>query len=43
MAVFYYITFGMLTALTFAGGALVVFRAGEKDLICKYGPEEKKK
>lgn len=42
MTVFYIILFAMLTVLTFAGGALVVFKAGEKDLICKYGQEEKK-
>lgn len=42
MTIFFYILFAMLTALTFAGGALAAFKAGEKDLICKYGPEEKK-
>lgn len=42
MTLFLTILFAMLTALTFAGAALVVFKAGEKDLICKYGPEEKK-
>ena len=42
MTVFYFIIFGMLSALTFVGGSLVVFRAGEKDLICKYGQEEQK-
>lgn len=40
MTVFYYIIFGMFSALTLAGGALVAFRAGEKDLICKYGQED---
>lgn len=40
MTVFYYILFAMLAALTFAGGALVVFKAGEKDLICKYNQQE---
>ena len=42
MTVFFIILFAMLTALTFAGGALVVFKAGEKELICKYGQEERK-
>ena len=42
MTIFFIILFAMLTALMFAGGALVVFKAGEKDLICKYGQEDKK-
>lgn len=42
MTVFYYILFAMISALTFAAGALVVFKAGEKDLICKYGQEDEK-
>lgn len=42
MTVFFYIIFGMVSALTLAGAALVVFKAGEKDLICKYGQEDGK-
>lgn len=42
MTVFYYILIAMFSALSFAGGALVVFKAGEKELICKYGQEDGK-
>ena len=42
MTVFYYILIAMISALSFAGAALVVFKAGEKDLICKYGQEDEK-
>ena len=42
MTVFYYILIAMLTVLSLAAAALVVFKAGEKDLICKYGQEDGK-
>lgn len=37
-----YIFLAMLSALTLAGAVVVVFRMGEKELICKYGQEEKR-
>ena len=43
MTVLFIVLFAMLTALTFAGAALAVFKVGEKDLICKYKQEDDKK
>lgn len=42
MTVFYYIMATMVSILSFAGAACVVFKAGEKDLICKYEQEDEK-
>ena len=42
MTLFYYILIAMLAALMLAGSAVVVFKAGEKELICKYGMEDEK-
>ena len=36
MTIFFYIMAAMLSTLILAGSVLVVFRAGEKELICKY-------
>ena len=36
MTVLYYILIGMFSALLLAGAAVVVFKKGEKELICKY-------
>lgn len=41
MTIFFYIMAAMLSALLLACSVFVVFRAGEKELICKYGQEEK--
>ena len=40
--IFFYTMFAMLSALTLAGAVCVVFKCGEKELICKYGQEEEK-
>lgn len=37
-----YIFLAMLSALTLAGAVVTVFKMGEKELICKYGQEEKR-
>lgn len=42
MTVFYYIMVAMLSALSLVGAVVVVFRAGEKELICKYERGAKK-
>lgn len=42
MTVFYYILFAMLAALMLAGAVAIVYHAGEKELICKYGQEDGK-
>ena len=42
MIIFCYIIVSMLVALLIMGAAFAVFKAGEKDLICKYGQEDKK-
>jgi hypothetical protein len=42
--VLFYIFAGMFAALMFAGSVVVVFKAGEKEMICKYsniGEDEK--
>lgn len=39
--IFAYIILSMLSALVLAGAVCVVFKCGEKELICKYGQEEK--
>ena len=36
MTILLYLLIAMLSILTFAGGALVVFRAGEKEYITRY-------
>lgn len=36
MTIFFYIMLAMLSALILAGSTFTVFRAGEKELICKY-------
>lgn len=40
MTVLAYILLAMFTAVMLACSVVVVFRAGEKELICKYGYEE---
>ena len=40
MFIFCYIIISMLLALLITGAAFAVFKAGEKDLICKYGQED---
>ena len=40
--VFAYVFSGIAAALFIAGACLVAFKAGEKDLICKYEMEESK-
>jgi hypothetical protein len=40
--IFFYIMLAMLSALTLAGAVVTVFKMGEKELICKYGQEEKR-
>lgn len=42
MTLFCYFIVYATIILSAIGAALVVFKAGEKDLICKYGQEEKK-
>lgn len=42
MTIFYYFIACALITLTITGAAFVVFRAGEKELICKYGQEDDK-
>ena len=39
--IFFYIILAMLSALTLSGAVMVVYKEGEKELICKYGQEEK--
>ena len=44
MIILLYILAGMFAALMFAGSVVVVFKAGENELICKYnnvGEDEK--
>lgn len=36
MTILVYIMFAMFSALMLAGSVVVVFKAGEKELICKY-------
>ena len=36
MTVLFYILAGMFSALFLAGSVYIVFKLGEKDLICKY-------
>ena len=36
MTIFIYIMAAMLTAVVLVGAVLAVFKAGEKELICKY-------
>ena len=40
--IFVYIILAMISALMLAGAVVVVAKAGEKELICKYGYEEDK-
>ena len=42
MTIFYYIIAGMIATLLFTGSAIIVFKEGEKELICKYGQEDEK-
>lgn len=42
MTVLFYILIGMFSALALAAAVVVVFKAGEKELICKYGQEDGK-
>ena len=42
MTVFYYIMVAVFFALSLVGAVVVVFRAGEKELICKYERGSKK-
>lgn len=42
MTVFYYIVAAMFSAVLLSCSVAVVFRAGEKELLCKYGQEDKK-
>lgn len=42
MTIFCYFIAYTAAALFITGAAFVVFRAGEKELICKYGQEDKK-
>ena len=42
MTVFLYIMAGMVSTLIIVGSSLVVFRAGEKELISHYERSEKK-
>lgn len=37
MTIFVYIMLAMLTALMLVCSVVIVFRAGEKELLCKYG------
>lgn len=36
MTVLFYILIGMFSALMLAGSVVIVFKKGEKELICKY-------
>lgn len=36
MTIFFYIMAAMLSAVLLVGAVLAVFKAGEKELICKY-------
>lgn len=42
MTILFYILAAMFAALMLAGAVVVVFKAGEKELICKYGQEDGK-
>lgn len=42
MLVFYYILIAMITAISLAGSVAVVFKAGQKELLTKYGQEDEK-
>lgn len=37
MTIYFYIVLAMLSALLLAGSVAIVYRAGEKELLCKYG------
>lgn len=39
--IFFYILIAMISALSLAGAVVTVFKMGEKELISKYGQEEK--
>lgn len=41
MTVFYYIMIAMLSALLLAGALVIVFRAGEKELLTRYDYTER--
>jgi hypothetical protein len=43
MTIFIYIFLGMLAALMLAGSVVIVYKAGEKELICKYNYVEDQK
>ena len=40
MTIFYYIIIAMLSALLLAGALVIVFRAGEKELLTRYDYKE---
>lgn len=42
MTIYIYIILAMLAALLLAGSVAVVFKAGQKELLTKYGQEDKK-
>lgn len=42
MTLFYYFMIYATMIFSIIGAAFVVFKAGEKELICKYGQEDKK-
>lgn len=42
MTLFCYFIVYATIILSIISAAFIVFKAGEKDLICKYGPEDKK-
>ena len=37
MTIYIYIMLAMLAALMLAGAVVIVYKAGEKELLCKYG------
>lgn len=41
MIIFFYIILAMISALSLVGAVVTVFKMGEKELICKYGQEER--
>lgn len=42
MIIFYYIIIAMIAAIMLAGSVAIVFKAGEKELLTKYGQEDEK-
>ncbi len=39
MTIFYYIMVAMLSAVMLTAAVVIVFKEGEKELICRYGQE----